>query len=196
MLERDDIDFGPKQRALITAALDQFRGLANTAAVAGQVTPTDSARAAPRATAPEIPGYQLIQEIHRGGQGIVYEAIQRSTERRVAIKVIREGPSAAEHERARFEREVQILTRLKHPHIVTVFDSGVAGEWAYFVMDFIPGESLNVYARRHQLSMVDRVRLFQQVCDAVNAAHLRGIIHRDLKPNNTRVGPEGDAHVL
>ena len=64
-----------------------------------------------------IPGYEIIKEVHRGGQGVVYQAIQKTTKRRVAIKVMREGPFAGPHDRSRFEREVRILATLRHPHI-------------------------------------------------------------------------------
>ena len=72
----------------------------------------------------DIPGYEIIREIHRGGQGVVYQAIQRSTKRKVAIKVMRENPNAGSRGRARFEREVEILGRLNHPGNVSVNDSG------------------------------------------------------------------------
>jgi len=143
-----------------------------------------------------IPGYQIIQEIHRGGQGVVYQAIQKSTKRRVAIKVMREGPFAGPHERSRFEREVQILAALQHPHIVAVHDSGVASGNFYFAMDYISGDALDRYVEQHDLSVEDALRLFAKVCEAMNAAHLRGIIHRDLKPANIRVDAEGEPHIL
>src|SRR3970282_86625 len=90
-------------------------------------------------------GYQLLHEIHRGGQGVVYQALQKSTNRKVAIKVMKEGPFAGPADRARFEREVQVLGQLQHPNIVTVHDSGSAGGVFYFVMDYIAGQPLDVY---------------------------------------------------
>lgn len=90
-----------------------------------------------------IPGYEIIGEVHRGGQGVVYQAIQKSTHRKVAIKVMREGPFASPGERARFEREVQVLAALKHPNIVAVHESGSHGGAYYFVMDYISGKSLD-----------------------------------------------------
>lgn len=143
-----------------------------------------------------IPGYEIISQIHRGGQGVVYKAIQKTTRRQVAIKVMREGPFAGPHDQSRFEREVRILAALRHPHIVSVHDSGMASGNFYFTMDYIPGESLERYVRKHNLSLKEILRLFAKVCEAVNAAHLRGIIHRDLKPANILVDHDGEPHIL
>jgi tRNA A-37 threonylcarbamoyl transferase component Bud32/CHASE2 domain-containing sensor protein len=141
-------------------------------------------------------GYQIIKEVHRGGQGVVYQAIQRSTKRRVAIKALRKGPFASPAERARFEREVEILGQLKHPNIVTIHDSGVVADCHYFVMDYISGQSLDTHVQTARLSIEQTLRLLANICEAVNAAHLRGIVHRDLKPGNIRIDTEGEPHIL
>ncbi len=147
-------------------------------------------------SADSIPGYEILREVHRGGQGVVYQAIQKATKRRVAIKVLREGPFSGPHERSRFEREVRILAALHHPHIVSIHDSGSVSGSFYFTMDYIPGDSLDRYVQQHDLALNDILRLFAKVCDAVNEAHLRGIIHRDLKPANIHVDPQGEPHIL
>ncbi len=148
-----------------------------------------------------LPGYELIGEIHRGGQGVVYEGVQRSTRRRVAIKVLREGPFAAVHERARFEREARILASLQHPHIVTIHDSGEVAGHFYLVMDFVEGRPLDEWSAECGVRSAERpttriLPLFAAVCDAVHAAHVRGIIHRDLKPSNILIDPHGEPRVL
>jgi len=143
-----------------------------------------------------IPGYEILQELHRGGQGVVYQAIHKTTRRRVAIKVMREGPFAGPQDCSRFEREVRILAAIRHPHIVSVHDSGTASGNFYFTMDYISGQRLDKYVEEHLLGINDVLRLFAKTCDAVNAAHLRGIIHRDLKPANILVDAEGEPHVL
>jgi WD40 repeat protein/tRNA A-37 threonylcarbamoyl transferase component Bud32 len=143
-----------------------------------------------------LPGYQILREIHRGGQGVVYQALQRATKRKVAIKVLREGPFASKRDKARFEREVEVLGQLHHPNIVGIHDSGTASGQFYFVMDYIPGQPLDVWLASGQRSIEDTLRLFSRVCEAVNAAHLRGIIHRDLKPGNIRIDGNGEPHVL
>ena len=127
-----------------------------------------------------IPGYQVVREIHRGGQGVVYEATQSGTKRCVAIKVMREGPFASRQDKARFEREVEALGALKHPNIVPIHGSGVAAGSFYFVMDFIAGQPLDVWLSLGERTVDDLLRLFAKICHAVNAAYLRGIIHRDL----------------
>ncbi len=168
--------------------------------------------AADSSSGPSFPGYHVVRELSRGGQGVVYRAIQQSTKRTVAIKVLREGHFASPAEVARFEREVQILGQLKHPNIVTIYDSGSVAGNAFYVMDYISGQPLDEYVQgrrdegtkgRSEGSTGSRdqglkglLRLFAKVCEAVHVAHLRGIIHRDLKPSNIRVDTAGEPHIL
>lgn len=171
----------------------------------------------------DVPGYEIIREIRRGGQGVVYQAVQRSTKRNVAIKVMRQGPFATLADRARFDREVETLSRLDHPNIVTVHDAGVVSGFHYFVMNFIDGRPLDELPDwrswvatlgelqdatsrsdsgttaplpSQKAAVAPLIRLFIKVCDAVHAAHLRGVIHRDLKPSNIRVDRSGEPFVL
>lgn len=141
-------------------------------------------------------GYEIVRRIHQGSQGVVYQALQKATHRKVAIKVMREGLFAGPNDKIRFEREVQILGTLKHPHIVTIHDSGSAAEHFYYVMDYISGVPLDVYITSHSLTINQKLQLFVKICEAVNAAHLGGIIHRDLKPSNIRIDKEGEPHIL
>ncbi|MCG3127867.1 MAG: Serine/threonine-protein kinase PknD [Phycisphaerae bacterium] len=141
-------------------------------------------------------GYRILREIHRGGQGVVYQAMQKSTNRKVALKVMREGPFAGAADKARFDREVQVLGQLKHPNIVTIHDTGVAAGCHFFVMDYISGQPLDVYMASGARSIGETLKLFATICEAVNAAHLRGVIHRDLKPGNVRIDNEGAPHIL
>ena len=143
-----------------------------------------------------IPGYRILRELHRGGQGVVYLAIQEGTRRKVAVKVMREGPFSSANDRLRFEREVQVLAQLNNPNVVAIHDSGVFAGSYYYVMDFIAGHTLDDYVKVHESAHTDILRLFVTICQAVNAAHLRGVIHRDLKPSNIRVSPHGVPHVL
>jgi len=141
-------------------------------------------------------GYQTVREIHRGGQGVVYQAIQLSTHRKVAIKVMKEGPFAGAADRARFEREVQILGQLNHPNIVAIHDTGEIQGCHYFVMDYISGQPLDAYMAERTRSIGETLTLLSRICEAVHAAHLRGIIHRDLKPGNIRIDADGQPHIL
>ncbi len=147
-------------------------------------------------TPPSIPGYAITETIHRGGQGVVYRATQESTGREVAVKVMHGGAFASPRDRARFEREVMILTSLKHPNIVTVHDSGTAGGGYYFVMDHIRGKPLDEYVAGIRPRCREVLALFAKIGEAVNVAHLRGVIHRDLKPGNIRVDPSGEPCIL
>ncbi|MCK4341177.1 MAG: protein kinase [Phycisphaerae bacterium] len=143
-----------------------------------------------------LTGYEVLGEIHRGGQAIVYKAAEPSTRRLVAIKVVYGGQFARSRDRLRFDDEVQILRRLNHPNIVAVRHSGSARGLSYFVMDFIEGSSLDDYTSNGLRPARDTVELFAKICEAVSAAHLKGIIHRDLKPGNIRIDNDGEPHIL
>jgi len=188
------------QKPLIDAAWKQAEKVESTQACASGSTKARLVEGLRRRNAPVLPeglpGYSIVGEIHRGGQGVVYQAVQESTGRTVAIKVMLSGAFAGPSEKLRFEREVQILARLKHPNIVTIHDSGIADTAAFFVMDYIEGEQLDDYVRHHCPAVRDRLVLFAKICNAVNVAHLRGVIHRDLKPGNIRVDAAGEPHVL
>ena len=146
---------------------------------------------------PEIAGYRILSEIHRGGQGVVYKALQVATKRNVALKVPREGPFASEASRLRFEREVALAAQLQHPNIVRVLESGVTHGHQYFAMDFITGRPLDKWLADHpKASVRDRLRLFEAVCRTIHYAHLRGVIHRDLKPSNIVITPDDQPRIL
>jgi len=145
-----------------------------------------------------IPGYRFERKLSEGGQGVVYQAIQKSTRRRVAIKMMRDGAFTSAAEKARFEREVHVLGRLSHPNIVTIHDSGTVQDGRYIVMDYIPGRPLDrhMQSRDAPPSIEGVLRLFHKICAAINAAHLAGIIHRDLKPGNILIDAAGEPHIL
>lgn len=144
-----------------------------------------------------ITGYEILREIHHGGQGIVYQAVQLSTKRRVAIKVLLEGPYASLASRRRFEREIELIASLKHPNIVSIFDSGLtADQRQYYVMDYVSGMRLQEYVQAKRLSLRDALDLFARIAEAVSFAHQKGVIHRDLKPWNIVVDAEGNPKIL
>ncbi len=143
-----------------------------------------------------FPGYRIVSEVQRGGQGVVYEAVQLSTGRSVAIKVLLGGAMASKQARQRFEREVRLAAALTHPNIVVIHDSGIAEHQYFFVMEFVRGQPLDMYRRLVRLPARDAVRLMTVVCDAVSYAHRHGVIHRDLKPSNILVDEDGVPHVL
>ncbi|MHC5108318.1 MAG: serine/threonine-protein kinase, partial [Planctomycetota bacterium] len=140
---------------------------------------------------PSISGYSLICVLHTGGQGTVYLAIQESTGQQVAIKVLRHGGVSTPIERARLEREVQVLGQLKHPGIVTIHDSGFVDGMPYIVMDYIDGQPLSDFSHELRQDNDSLLDLLIRITDAIQAAHIRGVIHRDIKPVNILVDDEG-----
>ncbi|MCA9756595.1 MAG: serine/threonine protein kinase [Candidatus Eisenbacteria bacterium] len=144
-----------------------------------------------------IPGYSNFRPLHQGGQGVVYEALQASTKRRVAIKVLTGGSFATETAKKRFQREVEISARLDHPNIVSIFDSGRTSDGLlYCVMEFIDGRTLDQHIRGESLTLDDTLRLFLAILDAVEFAHEQGIIHRDLKPSNILIDRTGHPKIV
>lgn len=143
---------------------------------------------APNPTLPArmVGPYRLIRELGRGGMGVVYEAEQSMPRRRVALKLVDGGPYG---EAARWPgHEPRILGRLNHPAVAAVYDASQTLDGrSYFVMELIEGERLDEYARKHNVPRRERLRLFCQVCDAIQHAHTKSVIHLDLKPSNILV---------
>ena len=139
-----------------------------------------------------IPGYQVLSEVHRGSQGVVYLAVQESSQQKVALKMMLQSRFADSISRRRFEREIELVGSLDHPNIAKLFDSGIVRGQFYFAMQFIQGMTLTDHVRDKQLSINSTLHLFKKVCDAVGYAHQRGVIHRDLKPSNILV--DEDSH--
>jgi serine/threonine protein kinase len=140
--------------------------------------------------------YRIVRTIGEGGMGIVYLAEQvEPIRRKVALKVIKPGMDS-KRVIARFEAERQALALLDHPNIAHVYDAGTteAGR-PYFVMEYVKGLSITEHCDRHKLTIEERLRLFQQVCQAVQHAHQKGIIHRDIKPSNILVSMQDDKSV-
>jgi len=150
----------------------------------------------PRATVVPItekPGdrigrYKLLQQIGEGGCGVVYMAEQTEpVRRRVALKVIKLGMDTKQVI-ARFEAERQALALMDHPNIAKVLDAGAteAGR-PYFVMELVRGIKITEFCDEKSVPTADRLKLFTQVCQAIQHAHQKGIIHRDIKPSNILV---------
>lgn len=144
--------------------------------------------------------YTLKRVIASGGMGTVYEAVQESPHRTVALKIMRPGIASRSALR-RFEFESQILGRLRHPGIAQVYEAGTHDEGGeqvpYFAMEYIPSaRPITVYAKEHTLGTRERLELFAKVCEAVHHGHQKGIIHRDLKPSNILVDSGGHPKVI
>jgi serine/threonine protein kinase len=148
----------------------------------------EMARLKPEVAGERIGPYKLLQQIGQGGFGAVWMAEQEQpVRRRVALKIIKLGMDTKEVI-ARFEQERQALAMMDHPNIAKVFDAGATPQGRpYFVMELVRGVKMTDYCDQHALETDERLRLFMQVCRAVQHAHQKGIIHRDLKPSNVLV---------
>jgi serine/threonine protein kinase len=143
-----------------------------------------------------LEGYQVLDELPRGGQAVVYKATQKATKRTAAVKVLLQGPYASAQARYRFEREVELAASLQHPNIVTIYDSGITRGQYYFAMEYIQGKTLDQYVQTEELSTRQTMVIFNKVCSAVVYAHQHGVMHRDLKPSNILVDADGEPHIL
>jgi WD40 repeat protein len=154
-----------------------------------------------RAIAERIGGYRVLDVIGAGGMATVYEAMQETPHRKVALKVLRHGlvnTSAVQ----RFQFETEVLARLRHPGIAQIFDAGAHDDGAgspvpYFALEFVENaRQITTFAREARLSLRERLALFAEVCDAVQHGHQNGVIHRDLKPSNVLVDTAGRPKVI
>jgi WD40 repeat protein/serine/threonine protein kinase len=141
--------------------------------------------------------YKLLEQIGEGGFGVVYMAEQaQPLRRKVALKVLKPGMDTKQVV-ARFEAERQALALMDHPNIARVFDGGAtASGRPYFVMELVRGVPITAFCDQNQLGIRERLRLFVDVCQAVQHAHQKGIIHRDLKPSNVLVTLHDDRAVV
>ncbi|HWE01696.1 MAG TPA: protein kinase [Tepidisphaeraceae bacterium] len=149
-----------------------------------------------RSALPRLEGYVIRERLGEGGMGVVWKAVQLSTKRTVAVKLMSAASFGSERARLRFEREVELTASLDHPHIARVFDSGVRDGVFFYSMEWIDGLPLDEHVKKHQLSRRQTLLLMERVCAAVQHAHQKGVIHRDLKPSNILVDKEGQPHVL
>ncbi|MHC4102191.1 MAG: serine/threonine-protein kinase, partial [Planctomycetota bacterium] len=140
--------------------------------------------------------YKLLSLLGQGAFGDVYVAEQTGPVRRnVALKIVKLGMDTRQVV-ARFEAERQALALMEHPHIAKVYEAGSTESGRpYFAMEHVPGVPITEYCDRHRLTVKQRLRLFLQVCDAIQHAHQKGIIHRDVKPSNVLVKMVGDQAV-
>ena len=136
----------------------------------------------------EIANYKLLQKIGEGGFGVVYMAEQtQPVRRKVALKVIKPGMDSKEVI-ARFEAERQALAVLDDPSIAKMLDAGTTESGRpFFVMELVHGVPITEFCNKNKSSIRHRIELYQQVCQAIQHAQLRGIIHRDIKPSNVLI---------
>jgi tRNA A-37 threonylcarbamoyl transferase component Bud32/tetratricopeptide (TPR) repeat protein len=131
--------------------------------------------------------YELLNEIARGGMGVVYKARQIALNREVAIKMILSGQFANDDEMERFYAEAEAAASLNHPNIVTIYEIGEVDGRHFFSMEYVPGDSLADLVRERPLAPRRAANYISGVCEAVHLAHDNGILHRDIKPANVLV---------
>jgi WD40 repeat protein/predicted Ser/Thr protein kinase len=198
----------PACRALIQAVRSNPRAIRDAGgplrAACGEVSPADVSRGPLLAALPPaVPGFELLEEISRGGQGVVYRAVQTATKRPAAVKMLLWGAFSTVRQQNRFEREIEIAARLRHPNIVTIFESGVSTDGRrYVAMEYVEGRPLDRFVETELATLSPRARtdrvieLIAKVAFAVGHAHASGVIHRDIKPSNILVDSAGVPRML
>jgi TolB-like protein/regulator of sirC expression with transglutaminase-like and TPR domain len=194
-----DVPEGLCPRCVLKSALGNFAD----ASVAGGGDPgkvDKPARAATKSEhAAELLGelgdYELLEEIGRGGQGVVFRARQKSLNRTVALKVISLGQWASKAHLRRFRLEAEAAAKLEHPGIVPIHEVGERDGSCYFSMKFIEGGQLDEVARRQPMPIRQAAELIAKVARTVHYAHEHGILHRDIKPGNILMDAKGEPHL-
>lgn len=144
---------------------------------------------------PQVQGYEILEELGRGGAGVVYKAWQTGLRRLVALKVLVSGASAGAAELARFQSEAEAVARLRHPHIVPIHEVGQADGRPYFVLEYLPGGSLASRLAKEPVQPRQAAEMVRTLARAIHFAHQNGILHRDLKPGNILLDADGTPKV-
>ena len=143
----------------------------------------------------DFAGFELEEEIGRGGMGVVYKARQKELDRSVAVKMILDSHLASEDHVRRFHEEARAAARVEHSNIVHIHEVGQWNDQHYFVMEYIKGASLAENVAQGPIAPEQAAVLVQRVAGAVDHLHRQGIVHRDLKPSNILIDEDGEPHV-
>jgi serine/threonine protein kinase/tetratricopeptide (TPR) repeat protein len=166
---------------------------AEAAAKAGSAKADDPGRASPMLM--DFGDYELLEQIGRGGQGVVFRARQKSLNRTVALKLINLGQWASKAHLKRFRLEAEAAARLEHPGIVPIHDVGERDGSCYFSMKFIEGGQLDEVVKRTPMPIRRAAEFIAKVARIVHYAHEHGILHRDIKPGNILLDAKGEPHL-
>lgn len=140
--------------------------------------------------------YEIVEELGRGGMGVVYKGFDPTLERHVAIKVLSNQMSDDTSVVARFKREARSVAALNHPNIIQIYFIGESDGHHYFVMEYVEGESLGAYIRRkHPMEIDEALRILREAALGLSAAHKIGVVHRDIKPANIMIDAAGNVKI-
>ncbi|HEY7372549.1 MAG TPA: protein kinase, partial [Polyangia bacterium] len=143
-----------------------------------------------------IDRYQILGAIGRGGMGEVYAAYHPDLDRRIALKVVRGAGGESAQRRVRLLREARAIARLSHPNVITVHDAGTVGDRVYIAMEFVEGDTVDVWRRTEPRGWREVLDVFVAAGRGLAAAHAAGVVHRDFKPQNVMVGRDGLVRVM
>src|SRR5437588_9163134 len=181
--------------ALPSVAAGDRGSVENTKTNDANTAPNVKKAPRPAKTLADFGDYELLEEIGRGGQGVVYRARQKSLNRTVALKVIGLGHWATEAHLKRFRREAEAAASLEHPGIVPIHEVGEREGTCYFSMGFIEGDQLDEVVRREPMPVRRAAELIAKVALTVHYAHEHHLLHRDIKPGNILLDQEGEPHL-
>ncbi|HMP01872.1 MAG TPA: serine/threonine-protein kinase [Gemmatales bacterium] len=133
---------------------------------------------------PQVPGFEVRAEVGRGGMGVVYQAVDLKRRRPVAVKVVLAGQFLGAQEVARFQVEAEMMARLRHPHVIQVYEFGWVDGRPYLIMEWAEGGTFAAWLHHYRLTPAGAAAVVADLAEAVQAAHIQGVIHRDLKPGN------------
>ena len=179
LLRHDQDGSGEPIRSPVATRVEQLRLLSPTHLVVVEDRPVPAL-----VTFPSIAGYELLEQLGRGGMGVVYKARQISLNRIVALKMLLPNAPVEPEHLVRFRSEAEALAKLHHPNIITIYEIAESEGRPYFTMQYVPGPSLAEVSNGHPQDVAAAARLVEVTARAVQAIHECGIIHRDLKPGN------------